>query len=89
MKNFWQKLHKPFFCLAPMADVTDSAFREVITKYGKPDVLWTEFVASDGLAHPVAREKLLVDLVYGKGEHPIVAQIFGSNPENIKSAAKL
>lgn len=89
MKNFWTQLDKPFFCLAPMADVTDSAFREVITKYGKPDVLWTEFVAADGLAHPVAREKLLIDLVYGKEEHPIVAQIFGSNPENIKSAAAL
>ncbi|MFM7088310.1 MAG: tRNA dihydrouridine synthase [Candidatus Paceibacterota bacterium] len=89
MKNFWQKLDRPFFCLAPMADVTDCAFREIITQYGKPDVLWTEFVAADGLAHQVAREKLLIDLVYGKDEHPIVAQIFSSNPENIKNAAAL
>jgi nifR3 family TIM-barrel protein len=72
-----------------MADVTDCAFRELISRYGKPDVFWTEFVSADGLAHPVAREKLLVDLKYGKGEHPIVAQIFGSNPEHIKSAAAL
>ena len=72
-----------------MADVTDCAFRQIITKYGKPDVFWTEFVSADGLAHPKAREKLLIDLKYGENEHPIVAQIFGGNPENIKEAAKL
>ena len=89
MKNFWKKLPKPFFCLAPMADVTDCVFRQIITKYGKPDVLWTEFVSADGLAHPLARKKLLIDLKYSKKEHPIVAQIFGSNIENIKKAAAL
>ena len=89
MKNFWLKLNKPFFCLAPMADVTDCAFRQIIAKYGKPDVFWTEFVSADGLAHPLAREKLMIDLKYGENEHPIVAQIFGANVENIKSAARL
>lgn len=87
--NFWQKLKKPIFCLAPMADVTDCAFRQIINKYGKPDIFWTEFVSADGLAHPEAREKLLVDLRYTPGEHPIIAQIFGSNPENIRAAAEL
>ncbi len=89
MNNFWTKLTKPIFCLAPMADVTDCAFRKIINKYGKPDVFWTEFVSADGLAHPVAREKLLIDLKFEKGEHPIVAQIFGGRPENIREAAKL
>ncbi|MBI2630973.1 tRNA-dihydrouridine synthase [Candidatus Nomurabacteria bacterium] len=96
MKNFWKKLKKPIFCLAPMADVTDCAFRQIITKYsrhggagGGPDVFWTEFVSADGLAHPVAREKLLVDLKFSKNERPIVAQIFGSNAKNIKSASRL
>lgn len=50
---FWQKLKKeldrPLMVLAPMADVTDPAFRRIIAKYGKPDVMWTEFVSSDGL----------------------------------------
>ena len=87
--NFWKKLNKPFLCLAPMADVTDCAFREIIAKYGKPDVFWTEFVSADGLAHEKARRKLLIGLKYSKKEHPIVAQIFGSNPENIKRAATL
>ncbi len=88
MKNFWKKLKKTFFCLAPMADVTDCAFREIIAKYGKPDVFWTEFVSADGLAS-AGQKKLLVDLKFSKKEHPIVAQIFGSNPENIKKAAAL
>jgi nifR3 family TIM-barrel protein len=89
MKNFWEKLNKPIFVLAPMADVTDCVFRQIINKYGKPPVFWTEFVSADGLAHPVAREKLLIDLKYTPGEHPIVAQIFGGKPENIREAAKL
>src|SRR3989344_5610181 len=89
MQNFWQKLHKPIFCLAPMADVTDCAFRTIIAKYGKPDVFWTEFVSADGLAHPRAREKLLIDFKFGQEERPIVAQIFGGNGDNIREASKL
>ncbi|OGI93787.1 hypothetical protein A3A03_00870 [Candidatus Nomurabacteria bacterium RIFCSPLOWO2_01_FULL_40_18] len=97
MKNFWEKLQRPILCLAPMADVTDCAFRQIIAKYGsprpdgrgKPDIFFTEFVSADGLAHPVAREKLLIDFIYGENERPIVAQIFGANPENIKKALAL
>lgn len=88
-KNFWQQLSKPFFILAPMADVTDAVFRRLIAKYGKPDIMYTEFVSADGLASDKGREKLLIDLMYTKNEHPIVAQIFGSKPENIYTAAKL
>ena len=96
MNNFWKKLNKPIFVLAPMADVTDCAFRQIIAKYsrhgensGGPDVFWTEFVSADGLAHRDAREKLLIDLKFEKNEHPIVAQIFGSNVENMREASKL
>lgn len=93
--NFWQQLlekrkvtGKPFFCLAPMADVTDAAFRKIIAKYGKPDVTWTEFVSADGLVHPIGRQKLMEDLKYSEIERPIVVQLFSSNPENMRSAAK-
>lgn len=96
MSNFWQQLKekkvqtgKPFFALAPMADVTDSAFRLVVTECGKPDVLWTEFVAADGLVHPKGREKLMYDLRYSESERPIVAQLFSSKPENMRAAARL
>ncbi len=86
--GFWEKLPRPFFVLAPMADVTDAAFRRLIAKYGKPDVLWTEFVAVDGLLSP-GREVLLKDLMYTEIERPIVAQIFGSKPANFEKVAHL
>ena len=89
MKNFWKKLPEPFFCLAPMADVTDCAFRKIISKYGKPDIFWTEFVSADGLANKVGQKKLLINLKFTKNEHPILPQIFGSNSGNIKKAAIL
>jgi len=96
MNNFWESLKKPLVVLAPMADVTDVAFRHVIAKYGKPDVMWTEFVACDGLY--ATREKvgmkdeenpLMQSLLFDKGEHPIVAQLFTSNPETMEYSAKL
>ncbi len=91
MSNFWKDLKKPFFVLAPMADVTDTAFRRVIAKYGKPDVTWTEFVSADGLvlAPEPGRSKLLKDLEYSESERPIVAQLFSSKPENMEKAAAL
>ena len=82
-------MNKPVMVLAPMANVTDEAFRRIIAKYGKPDVMWTEFVSADGLCHPKGREKLLVDLKYSEGERPIVAQLFSGNPEKMFEAAKL
>ncbi len=87
-RGFWDKLEKPIFALAPMANVTDAAFRRIIAKYGKPDVLWTEFVSADGLCS-AGREKLFIDLEYSEAERPIVAQIFGSHPEKIEEAAAL
>ncbi len=86
--NFWNKLPKPFFCLAPMADVTDSALRSIIAKYGKPDVFWTEFVSADGLAS-AGYNKLKIDLKFSKKEKPIVAQLFSSNPEKMRKASEI
>jgi len=77
--------------LAPMADVTDAAFRRIIAKYGKPDVMWTEFISADGLALALeaGRKKFLKDLEYSEAERPIVAQFFTSSPEHMKGAAEL
>ena len=93
--GFWADLPKPFFALAPMADVTDVAFRQMIAKYsrhgevgGGPDVFWTEFVSADGLCSP-GREVLKRDLEFSDREHPIVAQIFSSTPEHMRKAAEL
>lgn len=86
--NFWQNLPKPFMVLAPMANVTDAAFRRIITKYGKPDVVWTEFVSADGLMSS-GREMLIRDLEYSEGERPIVAQLFSGHADKMKGAAML
>ncbi len=86
--NFWNKLKTPFFCIAPMADVTDVAFRSMFVKYGKPDVMWTEFVSADGLANKEGRKALEIDLKFNKKERPIVAQLFSSNPKKMREAVK-
>lgn len=72
-----------------MYDVTDEAFRQMFVKYGQPDILYTEFVSADGLMSPLGREKLSRELYFKPNEHPIIAQIFGANPENIYGATKL
>lgn len=87
-QGFWAKLNKPIMALAPMANVTDEAFRRIISKYGKPDVMWTEFVSCDGLCSE-GRERLLPDFWYSKEQRPIVAQIFGAKPENFYKTAQL
>ena len=94
MQNFWEKLDKPFFCLAPMSDVTDIAFRRILAKYGKNRenknsiVFWTEFVSADGLCNKLARKKLSHMLKYSESERPVVAQVFGANPENMEKACR-
>ena len=86
--NFWRHLQKPILVLAPMADVTDPAFRRIIAKYGKPDVLWTEFVSADGLFLG-GYDALVKDLAFTQAERPIVAQFFTSNPDMMRKAASL
>lgn len=94
MINFWKKLKKPFFCLAPMSDVTDIAFRRILAKYSKNRenkdsvVFWTEFVSTDGLCNKLAKKKLSHILKYSEAERPIVAQVFGANPENMEKACR-
>lgn len=94
--SFWNNLKKPFFVMAPMADVTDVAFRTLVAKRGAPDVFWTEFVSADGLYHTREIQKmddaenpLMRNLAIGEGQHPIVCQIFSNKPEMISYATKL
>ncbi len=87
--GFWDRLPRPFFVLAPLANITDYSFRQFMTRYKKPDVLWTEFVAADGLCHPKGREALIRDLKFEVNERPVVAQLFTGHPENMFEAAKL
>ncbi len=88
ISGFWTTLPKPCFVLAPMANVTDAAFRRLIARHGKPDIIWTEFVSCDGLCSP-GRESILTDLIYTDEERPIIAQIFGANPDTFYETARL
>ncbi|MBI3671764.1 tRNA-dihydrouridine synthase, partial [Candidatus Azambacteria bacterium] len=88
MENgFWGKLKKPIFGLAPMDGVTDASFRFIAAKYGKPDLIFTEFVSVEGLC--AGAEALLDDFLYSDIERPVVAQIFGASPEAFYKVAPL
>ncbi len=94
MESFWHRLPRPFFVLAPMEDVTDMAFRTLISAYADPaipKVLYTEFTSADGLARADddGQRKLRKKLEYGETQRPIVAQLFTSHPEHMEAGARL
>lgn len=85
--------------LAPMEDVTDSAFREIVLRLSHPDylqVLFTEFTNTDGLCHPIGRDKVKSRLQVNPSEKALlkeknvklVAQIWGNKPEKFYEATK-
>jgi tRNA-dihydrouridine synthase len=83
--TFWNRLSKPVFGLSPMDGVTDSIFRLMTARHGRPDVIFTEFTH----VHDVCRgpEFLLDSLRYHEDERPIVAQLYGKDPELFYQAA--
>lgn len=87
MTSSWQPVKKPFFVLAPMDDVTDSVFRQVVASCAPPDLYFTEFVNVDGLQSP-GRPHLLPRLEFTAKETPIIAQIWGKTPDNYYKTTK-
>ena len=98
--DFWQTIDKPIFALAPMEDVTDTVFREVILSVSNPsalNVVFTEFTSTDGLLDSRGRGKVIERLYVSTSEKELlktmnvrlVAQIWGSEPEKFSKAAKL
>jgi tRNA-dihydrouridine synthase len=85
--TFLDKLPKPFFVLAPMDDVTDTVLRQIVADLAPPDFYMTEFVNVDGLQSP-GRERLLKKLRFTGKERPIVAQLWGTKPENFYKTVK-
>ncbi len=83
--NFWSSLPRPIIGLSPMDGVTDASFRSVIARQGKPDVTFTEFTHVHDICH--GPEKLLETLVYSEIERPMVAQLYGNDPELFFQAA--
>ncbi len=86
MENFWQTLPKPILALAPMAGVTDTAFRQMC-KVGGADVLYTEFVSTDAVVYE--SKKTFEMLKFAPAEQPVVCQVFGKNPEHYFKSAKV
>src|SRR3954462_628563 len=80
-------LPKPFFVLAPMDDVTDTVFRQIVDDCHAPDLAFTEFVNVDGLMSP-GRPKLLKKLRFDASEKHLVAQLWGIKPGNFKAIAE-
>lgn len=88
MNNFWQKLDKPFVVLAPMDDVTDVVFRQILAQTARPDIFFTEFTNVDAL-FSAGRDATLRRLEYTQDQTPIVGQIWGKTPENYFKASSL
>lgn len=88
MKSIWQKLERPILILAPMEDVTDTVFRRIVARCGRPDIFFTEFTSVDGLFSK-GYEYVAKRLEYTESERPLIAQIWGAKPENYYKAAKL
>lgn len=72
--------------LAPMEDVTDASFR-IVCKWFGADMVYTEFVPSDGLIRDAA--KAIAKMKTSDDEAPIGIQIYGNNPEAMVEAAKM
>ncbi len=90
MKNIWQKLNEskqPFFVLAPMDDVTDTVFRQIVAEHAPADVMMTEFANADGYCSPGQRA-IMSRLIFSKSERPLIAQIWGIEPDNYYQMAK-
>ena len=78
----WDQLPKPFLILAPMEGVTDIIFRQVITHAGRPDLFFTEFTNVSSYASEKGRWNALERLKIAPTDSPIIAQIWGKNPEH-------
>lgn len=86
--SIWQSISKPIFALAPMEDVTDSVFRQIVVQTGKPDLFFTEFTSVDAILSP-GFKNISNRLIFTKSERPIIAQIWGNDPEKFYKVAKM
>src|SRR6058998_3806055 len=83
--SFWQTLPQPIIGLSPMDGVTDAAFRCMVARHGKPDAQYTEFIHVEEICRGLEsawRQLRFVDL-----ERPVLAQIYGANPDRFYQAA--
>ncbi|MGH7232295.1 MAG: tRNA dihydrouridine synthase [Nitrospiraceae bacterium] len=87
MVNFWQNLPRPIIGLSPMDGVTDAAFRRIVAMQGRPDVTFTEFTSVGDICR--GPDFLLFSLQYSECERPVVAQLYGKDPDLFYRAAQV
>jgi len=75
------------FAVAPMAGMTDSAFRRLVKRHGGCGLVVTEMVSSEGLVRGI--DRTLEYAEYTEEERPISIQIFGGDPEKMAAAAQI
>lgn len=85
--NIWNELKRPFLILAPMEGVTDVMFRQVVARAGRPDLFFTEFTNVSSYASEKGRANALERLEITPTDSPIIAQIWGKNPEHFAEVA--
>jgi len=78
----------PATILAPMAGVTDTVFRRFIRNLGGCGLIMTEFTSADGVLR-AKDKKAKRYLHFYEDEHPISAQLFGSDPQVVADAARI
>jgi nifR3 family TIM-barrel protein len=77
----------PAFALAPMAGMTDTAFRRLVKREGGCGLVVTEMVSSEGLVRGI--DRTLEYAEYTEEERPVAIQIFGGDPEKMAAAAQI
>ena len=85
--NIWQTLPQHFLALAPMEGVTDVVFRQVVARAGRPDLFFTEFTNVSSFSSEKGRHDALERLDITPSDKPIIAQIWGKNPEHFAKLA--
>jgi len=85
--SFWHGIAQPVIGLSPMDGVTDPAFRFIVASHGKPDVQVTEFINVDEVCH--GGDAAWSQLDYHEIERPIVAQIYGADPDKFYQVAQV
>lgn len=85
--NIWQSLPHPFLVLAPLEGVADTVFRRIVASCSKPDLFVTEFTSADGFCS-AGRKAVAENFLFTPEEEPIIAQIWGKNPQTLYETAK-
>jgi tRNA-dihydrouridine synthase B len=75
------------FAIAPMAGMTDTAFRRLVKRHGGCGLVVTEMVSAEGLVRGI--DRTLEYAEYTQEERPISIQIFGGDPDKMAAAAQI